>query len=215
MSVPARQYNQNVFINCPFDAQYAPIFEAIVFAVADCGFRPVCARERMNSGQVRIDKIIELIRDARYSIHDLSRIEPDQRYSLPRFNMPLELGIALGCIRFGAGRQRKKTVLILDAKRYRYHKFVSDIAGQDIYEHRNRPGRGVEAVRNWLRTESGLSDIPGSDYIIRRYRRFQQDLPRIARLANLNPRRLTYVDYSWVVFEWLNAAKNAAIAAAG
>jgi len=210
MTVSTRQYNQNVFINCPFDSQYEPIFEAVVFAIANCGFRPVCARERMNSGQVRMDKIIELIRDARYSIHDLSRVERDDRYSLPRFNMPLELGIALGCIRFGAGRQRAKTVLVLDAKRYRYHKFVSDIAGQDISEHRNRPARAVDAVRNWLRAESGLPDIPGSEYIMRRYRRFKQDLPRIAKLANLNPRRLTYVDYSWAVFEWLNVAKKAA-----
>lgn len=101
MTVSLRQYNQNVFINCPFDFAYAPIFDAIVFAVADCGFRPICARERMNSGQVRLDKITEQIRDSRYSIHDLSRTEPDERYSLPRFNMPLELGMALGCMRFG------------------------------------------------------------------------------------------------------------------
>jgi hypothetical protein len=26
------EYEQNVFIDCPFDAEYAPIFEAIVFA---------------------------------------------------------------------------------------------------------------------------------------------------------------------------------------
>jgi hypothetical protein len=29
------EYEQNVFINCPFDAEYAPLFEAIVFAVND------------------------------------------------------------------------------------------------------------------------------------------------------------------------------------
>jgi hypothetical protein len=27
------QYDQNVFINCPFEPEYAPLFEAIVFAV--------------------------------------------------------------------------------------------------------------------------------------------------------------------------------------
>jgi hypothetical protein len=41
------------------------IFNAIVFTVFDCGFRPVCARERMNSAQIRIDKITDLIRDSR------------------------------------------------------------------------------------------------------------------------------------------------------
>jgi hypothetical protein len=46
------QYADNVFINCPFDPEYAPIFEAIVFAVNDAGFRPKCARERLDSSQV-------------------------------------------------------------------------------------------------------------------------------------------------------------------
>jgi len=32
------QFDRNVFINCPFDAAYAPIFEAVVFAVYDAGF---------------------------------------------------------------------------------------------------------------------------------------------------------------------------------
>lgn len=212
MTVSKRQYEQNVFINCPFDSQYTPLFEAIVFTIADCGFRPVCARERMNSGQIRLEKITELIRDSRYSIHDLSRTEPDERYSLPRFNMPLELGIALGCRNVGPGRQRRKTLLVLDKRRYRYHKFVSDISGQDISEHANRPSRAVEAVRNWLRTESGLADIPGAEYIVRRYRRFQRDLPRITLLANLNHRRLTFVDYCSTVYKWLEESKKATLA---
>jgi hypothetical protein len=29
------EYEQNVFINCPFDDDYAPLFEAIVFAIND------------------------------------------------------------------------------------------------------------------------------------------------------------------------------------
>jgi len=203
MAVSKRVYEQNVFINCPFDRDYTPIFDAVVFAVFDCGFRPLCARERMNSAQVRIDKITDLIRDARYSIHDLSRTEVDERYSLPRFNMPLELGIALGCMKFGAGRQRQKSALILDRHRYRYHKFVSDIAGQDVSEHGNRPERAIEVVRNWLRTESGLLDIPGAEYIRSRYRRFKRNLPEIASVAHLNPRRLTYVDYCYTISEWL------------
>ena len=30
---------RGVFINCPFDAQYQPLFRALLFAVEDCGFR--------------------------------------------------------------------------------------------------------------------------------------------------------------------------------
>lgn len=94
------EYEQNVFINCPFDAEYAPIFEAIVFAVNDAGFRPKCARERLDSSQIRLQKIAALISASRYSIHDLSRTELDEVNALPRFNIPLELGIDLGCKEF-------------------------------------------------------------------------------------------------------------------
>ena len=72
------EYDENVFINCPFDKEYASIFEAIVFAVNDAGFRPKCARERLDSSQVRLQKITELISASRYSIHDLSCTELDE-----------------------------------------------------------------------------------------------------------------------------------------
>lgn len=94
------EYDRNVFINCPFDAAYTPLFEAIVFAVNDAGFRPRCARERLDSSQIRLQKIFELIAASRYSIHDLSRTALDAATALPRFNMPLELGIDLGCKAF-------------------------------------------------------------------------------------------------------------------
>lgn len=204
MAVSTRRYDENVFINCPFDRDYNPFFDAIVFTVTDCGFRPNCARERMNSAEVRLDKITDLIRDSRYSIHDLSRTEIDERYSLPRFNMPLELGIALGCAKFGSARQRRKTLLILDRRQYRYQKFVSDISGQDIKEHRNRPTLVIEAVRNFLRVESGLPDIPGWEYIRDRYRKFKRDLPGIARIGHLNPAKLTYADYCEMIKRWLD-----------
>ncbi|HEV7919656.1 MAG TPA: hypothetical protein VGR02_02580 [Thermoanaerobaculia bacterium] len=75
MTVSQREYDRSVFINCSFYARYTPLFEAIVFTVYNCHFYPLCARERMNSGQLRLDKIVEMIRDARYSIHDLSRTD--------------------------------------------------------------------------------------------------------------------------------------------
>jgi hypothetical protein len=36
---------KDVFINCPFDDTYKPIFEAIVFVVNDLGFVAGCALE--------------------------------------------------------------------------------------------------------------------------------------------------------------------------
>ncbi len=52
-------YNDNVFINCPFDAKYKSLFDAMVFAVHDCGFIPRCALEEDDASEVRIDKIYQ------------------------------------------------------------------------------------------------------------------------------------------------------------
>ncbi len=112
-------YERNVFINCPFDEEYTPIFEAIVFTIQACGFRPICARSRLNSSDVRLHKILDLISGCRFSIHDLSRTELDRVSTLPRFNMPLELCIDLGCRAFGAD-QSGKSFLIFDRDRFRF-----------------------------------------------------------------------------------------------
>ena len=202
MSELQKNYELNVFINCPFDRQYAPLFDAIVFTITDCGFRPVCARERMNSAEFRLEKIVELTGLSRYSVHDLSRTEGGA-FDLPRFNMPLELGIALGCTKYGSPRDRKKSLLVLDKQPYRYHRFVSDIAGQDIGFHRHEPRRVTSAIRNWLQAESHLLDIPGADYIFRRQRAFHDDLPRLARRLHHKRSTLTFIDYCELTRLWL------------
>jgi len=93
-------FDKNVFINCPFDENYLPLFRAVIFTIHDMGFRARCSLEASNAGNVRIDKIQDIIAQSKYSIHDLSRTQLDRRNRLPRFNMPLELGIDLGCKRF-------------------------------------------------------------------------------------------------------------------
>ncbi len=132
--MPAAEYERNVFINCPFDNAYAPIFEAIVFAVHDAGFRPKCARERLDSSEIRLQKILNLISESRFSIHDLSRTELDDSNQLPRFNMPFELGIDVGCKTYSQAH-KDKSFLIFESERYRFQKYISDIAGQDIQQH--------------------------------------------------------------------------------
>lgn len=200
-----RDYDQNVFINCPFDEEYAPVFEAIVFAAQDLGFRPRCARERMDSGEVRLAKIAQLIASSRYSIHDLSRTELDAASLLPRFNMPLELGIDIGCRLFGRAHAGK-SILILDSERYRYQKYVSDIAGHDIQAHAGKPLNAVICVRHWLRSASQVSLRAGSD-VYDRYRRFREDLPSICHEFNLDSNDLGFPDLSFTIAAWLREHK--------
>src|SRR5678809_354803 len=128
----AATYSRSVFLNVPFDRGYRPLFHAIVFTVFDCGFVARCGWESADGSKVRLDKIYELIAECRYGIHDISRTEPDATTRLPRFNMPLELGVFLGAKRYGSGLHREKSCLILDRERHRYQRFCADIAGQDI-----------------------------------------------------------------------------------
>lgn len=146
-------FNRSIFINCPFDEKYLRLFRATIFTVHDMGFRARSALEASNAGTVRIDKIQDIIASCKYSIHDLSRTQLDKTHRLPRFNMPLELGIDLGCKRFGRAYQREKVILILDVERFRYQRFISDIAGQDIYGHGGIQRDLIKQVREWLRPE--------------------------------------------------------------
>lgn len=128
-------YDDGVFINCPFDDSYRPLFQAVVFAVHACGLVARSALEVENGAEVRIDKIARIIAGCRHSIHDISRVEPDPGSGLPRMNMPFELGLFIGAKRFGNAKHQLKTCIIFDRERYRYQQFLSDIAGQDIRAH--------------------------------------------------------------------------------
>jgi len=196
-------YEDNVFINCPFDDEYKPIFDAVIFAVHDAGFIARCALEISDAAQNRFEKIVETISECKYGIHDISRTELDPINSLPRFNMPLELGIFLGCNKFGGTKNRMKMCMILDKEQYRYQKFISDIAGQDIFAHDNDPKKAIEKVRNWLRIASRRNNIPGGAKIYERYTRFEKDLPDICRVLNVRIEELTFVDFTYVITEWL------------
>ena len=97
MSGDLRRFERQVFINCPFDAGYRPLLQALLFTLLDAGMEPRIALESADSGQTRVQKLYQLIRDCGLSIHDISRMEPLAAGELPRFNLPFELGLDLGC----------------------------------------------------------------------------------------------------------------------
>src|SRR6266852_3913264 len=187
-------YAQRVFINCPFDSEYKPLFEAIVFAVLSCGFRPRCALEIDDSSEVRIDRIFKIIAECKYGIHDISRTQVTSASGLPRFNMPLELGMFLAAKRFGTGKQRRKVCLVLDTMPYRYQQFISDIAGQDIQVHNNSAREAITVVRNWLRNASRSTILPGGMEIYRRFQLFEQKLPALCVELKVQRNELTFND---------------------
>lgn len=196
------EYELNVFINCPFDEDYKPLFEAIVFAVQMAGFKSRCALEAGDAAQVRLEKIMHIIGECKYGIHDISRTELNEK-DLPHFNMPLELGIDLGCRRFGSQKQKDKRLLIMDKTEHRYQQFISDISGQDIKAHGTKLKSIVGLVRDWLRTECNASDIPGGDYMYKRYKVFQRELPELRAALKLDLKKISFVDLSYTMQIWL------------
>jgi hypothetical protein len=199
----ASAFNTNIFFNCPFDHSYKPIFDALVFAAYECGYIARCALEVDDAGQVRIEKILKIIRNCRLGVHDISRTELDADSQLPRFNMPFELGLFVGAARFGAAAQKQKVCLVLDRERYRFQKFISDIAGQDIASHGGDPAEAIKALRKWLSTLPTLEILPGGAEIVRRYKLFQIELPSILSRLNIEPDEATFSDYANVVRDWL------------
>jgi hypothetical protein len=117
--------------------------------------------ENGDSGQVRLDKIIRMIGECELGIHDLSRVDTHGR--LPRFNMPLELGLFLGAQKFGGKRNRRKACLVLEGERYQYQRFISDLAGVDPAAHLNQPEEAVGAVRKFLSGHRSGQGVPGRD----------------------------------------------------
>lgn len=198
-------YKNSVFLNVPFDRKYNRLLEAAVFAIYDCGFVPRCAREDEDSSDVRVEKIYELISESKYGIHDISRVTLDSKNCLPRFNMPLELGLWLGAKRFGNKNHRSKRALVLDKVNYRFQVFCSDIAGQDIRDHQNDADKIIHRIRNWLRNSPDYKDVafPGPEKMINRYSQFRAQLRDQCKGQGLNPRKLEFNDYSILVAGWL------------
>lgn len=197
------KYADSVFLNVPFDKKYASLFDALVFAIHDCGFMARSALEVDDSGQARVLKILDIIDQSQYGIHDISRAGIDRQTRLARFNMPLELGFFLGAKHYGSARHREKRCLVLDRERYRYRNFCSDIAGQDVRAHNDQPRDAIRAVRDWLSTHRPSVQMPGGRAIFERYERFRAQLPVQAANLKLDVRELTFGDYTKLVVGWL------------
>jgi len=143
-------FDDNVFVNCPFDAAYYSLLRPILFTIIYLELKPRIALEAADSGEPRINKIVELIGESKYGIHDLSRIKAVKRGDIFRLNMPFELGLDVGCRKFGSDEQKTKRILILETERYRYQAALSDLSGSDIAVHKNEPEETVGEVRKWL-----------------------------------------------------------------
>ena len=199
--MPRNSYNKCVFINCPIDEAYRPLFRAITFTVIRCDYVPRCALEEDDASELRLAKIFRLIGECRFGINDLSRTQSDR--GLPRFNMPLELGIFLGAKYFGGHGQDRKVSLTFERNPHSYERFISDLKGQDIVAHRNDPEFVVRKIRDWLSTNSQRRSLPGGHVLWRDYVKFSKWLPAKCQKVGFRLVDLTFDDYARLAYLWL------------
>ena len=140
-------FESNVFVNCPFDDDYRQLLLSVIFTVKHLGFNPRLSLERADSAESRIEKIVGLINQSKYGIHDLSRIVSEGENEHYR------------CQKLKEGIWSQKQILILEKERYRYQKALSDLSGSDIKNHDDEAPKIIRAVRDWfVTTESMRAD---------------------------------------------------------
>ena len=204
MARAAEGFESNLFINCPFDRDYLPLLRSLIFVVFECGLQPRLASLEVDSGRVRIEKIRDLVRSCRYSIHDISRIEPLYPGDDPRFNMPFELGLDLGCRYYGTPRLQSKQCLVLEKERYRYQRVLSDISGNDIRAHDADAETLMTEVRNWLRSTTERM-LPSANEMWERFEVFRRDLADALarrRYSERDIQALEPVEYMGFIGDW-------------
>jgi hypothetical protein len=198
-------FSRNVFINCPFDPEYIPLLRPLLFTVIFLDYNPRIASERFDSGEARINKICSLIKCSKYSIHDISRIQSSKRGEYYRLNMPLELGIDIGCRLANDGSLQSKTCLILEKDKYRYQKALSDLSNSDIKNHNNDPETLVLQVRNWF-SELGLKKAPSATRIWEHFNEFMADFRESREKDGFKDRDLEFMpvpEYLDFIKEWI------------
>jgi hypothetical protein len=204
----AAPHARDVFINCPFDEAYREGLVAIVFAVIASGFTPRCALEVMDSSQNRLEKIYALIEQCPFGVHDLSRTEVDPQSQLPRFNMPLELGIFLGAKRFGGDGQAKKKAIVLDTEKFRYRTFISDLSGIDPEAHAGSPREIVRILRNWLQSGAKRLRMPSEAKLLSSFDRFVAALPMLADDAGQPANGLGFPELERLIVAWVKEERR-------
>lgn len=169
-------YDKNIFINCPFDDDYYPLLKPLLYTVKLVGYNPRITLERTDSGEIRLNKIKELIESCKYSIHDLSRVKAKKAGEYFRANMPFELGLDLGCRDYKSGAKfKEKKILILEEEKYSTQKALSDMSFADCKCHKGEEEEIVYEVRNWF-AENGRPNLPSASSIWDSYNFFYADL---------------------------------------
>jgi hypothetical protein len=166
-----------VFLNIPYDRAFEPLYLAYIAGLSAFRLAPR-ARLQIPGGERRLDRILDLIRECRYSFHDLSRVELNlKRPATPRFNMPFELGLAVAWQRFG---EPAHTWCVFESRGWRAGKSLSDLSGTDVYVHGSTPAGIFHELCNALVLAHHQPSVAQMATI---YRKLRRGLPSLMKNA--------------------------------
>jgi len=172
--------DHQVFLNYPYDQDFAALESALHFPIIAAGLLPVCAKDLSTPDRSRLDMIVEAIVNCRYSIHEFSRSAGEGPDYLARMNMPLEMGMAI----FHAlqtQRQEHRCAFFVPTPNL-YRRFASDLSGLDPFVHDNDPDKLVSRIYIWLRdvVPAEIFNLVPTLDVKNRYHHYLQKLEQVS-----------------------------------
>ncbi|MCW0219384.1 MAG: hypothetical protein OJI67_13750 [Prosthecobacter sp.] len=173
--MPDEDFERQVFVNCPYSDDYRDLQRAIIFVLIQLGFEPRLAAQISNSGELRMGKIRQQIRECRHSIHDLSLVIAKKKGDSARMNMPYELGLDLGACWYGQSPLHSKVLLVLEQQHGSVKKALSDHAGFDLRTHEGKVDLLIREVRAHFyahlasKADGIPADFPSYDDLLREW----------------------------------------------
>jgi len=171
----------SVFLNCPYDLEYQALFDSAVLSVVCCGFTPRSALESGTIAEPRMARITRAIFDSKYSIHDLSRCKGEGDANLARFNMPLELGIAMARRYLGRRAADKHDWLVMVPAGHPYGRYISDLAGFDPVTHNSTERGLIVAIMTWFATRVDAVGTPTPQQVLKGLLQFSGEMRSLRR----------------------------------
>jgi hypothetical protein len=191
--VPPLPDPNSVFLNVPYDQEFSSLYVAYIVGLCQLDMVPHLASE-IPGGDRRLNKIIKLIQSCRYSIHDLSRIQVNVAPpAVPRFNMPLELGMTITWQNLNPSRH---TWFVWESEPYRLLRSASDLKGTDPNIH-NGTAEGIfRELRNAFRRDR----LPSVTNMLVAYRFVDNNLDAILHKNGTgNPYdRSVFMELCWI-----------------
>jgi hypothetical protein len=146
-----------VFLNYPFDQDSEAVSMAMHFAVVAAGLLPVCAWDLTSPDRPRLEMLVDTISSCQYSAHDFSRCRGEGIENFARFNMPVEMGMALFYALQTQRAGHRCAFFVTTPNDYKV--FASDFAGLDPLVYDSEIALLLR-MYEWLRDTAHAALIP-------------------------------------------------------